>query len=95
MVQEYIRHGKEYVKKHIRKLRKDGPGNGNLIDNGKENKAKKKKKVQEKKPKKKVQIIKEKLASKAGPAYFAFILLVVFGGAAIGHVKCPRGYRNA
>ena len=37
----------------------------------------------------------EKLEGKIGPALFLFILVGVFGGAAIGQQKCKTGFRNA
>ena len=86
MVQEYIQNAKEYINKYATKI-KDYAGT--------KDQAKKKKVRQKKKEPTKSEVIKEKLASKAGPALFLLLLVGVFGGAAIGHLKCERGFRNA
>ena len=37
----------------------------------------------------------KKLEGKVGPALFVLIMIGVFGGAAIGQMKCKKGFRNA
>ena len=91
MVQEYIKSSKEYISKYISKFR----GDDDVYT--RESQVKQTEKVRSNRRKstsKKPNILMEKLEGKIGPALFLFILVGVFGGAAIGQQKCKTGFRN-